>query len=339
MNDNWIEIVETLLQYVKCNSKEHKYQQEIENCLKFLGWRTSNKTMQSQLTLGFGSGNKLRPDIILYKNGMPVLPIEIKRPDNVCNEKQIGQLGNYMRQLKSNVGLYFGENIRFYYDNPDDLDNPICVFKVELSKDEPNGEMFCEMMSYEKFDVNKLEKFCEEYYNQIISHNSLQTRLDEFLSIDKASMNVIDLIKDKFVKEGFDRDSVEEELDKLDIQIKQKQQNVIKVLDIDNTVKSVNKDIEWENKLKSKLRTVGLMSFIHLYPILRNNLDVTIEDVAVKIPEFRNYELSSQSTKLSTARSIFKSGWENDALLIIAKSKNVDDDILKQARIYLSNIK
>ena len=57
MNDNWIEIVETLQPYVKCNSKELKYQQKIENCLKFLGWRSSNKTMQSQLTLGFGAGN------------------------------------------------------------------------------------------------------------------------------------------------------------------------------------------------------------------------------------------------------------------------------------------
>ena len=113
MNDNWIEIVETLQPYVKCNSTELKYQQEVENCLKFLGWRSSNKTMQSQLTLGFGAGNTLRPDIILYKNGTPVLPIEIKRPDNVCNDKHVGQLGNYMRQLKSNIGLYFGENIRF----------------------------------------------------------------------------------------------------------------------------------------------------------------------------------------------------------------------------------
>ena len=40
MNDNWIEIVETLQPHVKYNSTELKYQQEIENCLKFLGWRS-----------------------------------------------------------------------------------------------------------------------------------------------------------------------------------------------------------------------------------------------------------------------------------------------------------
>ena len=38
MIDNWIEIVETLQQCMRGNLKEAKYQQEIENCLKFLGW-------------------------------------------------------------------------------------------------------------------------------------------------------------------------------------------------------------------------------------------------------------------------------------------------------------
>ena len=215
MNDNWIEIVETLQPYVKCNSTELKYQQEIENCLKFLGWRSSNKTMQSQLTLGFGAGNTLRPDIILYKNGIPVLPIEIKRPDNVCNDKQVGQLGNYMRQLKSNVGLYFGENIRFYYDNPDDLDNPVNILTIEISKEDSNGDTFCEMLSYEKFSTNKLEEFCKERYCQIISRNNLHQRFSEYFAEKNVARNIISLIKEKFVKEGFDENILEDELNKL----------------------------------------------------------------------------------------------------------------------------
>ena len=214
MNDNWIEIVETLQPYVKCNSTELKYQQEIENCLKFLGWRSSNKTMQSQLTLGFGAGNTLRPDITLYKNGIPVLPIEIKRPDNVCNDRQVGQLGNYMRQLKLNVGLYFGENIRFYYDNPDDLDNPVNVMTIELSKEDSNGNTFCEMLSYEKFSTNNLEEFCKEHYQQIMSRNNLHQRFSEYFAENNVTRNIVSLIKEKFVKEGFDENILEEELNK-----------------------------------------------------------------------------------------------------------------------------
>ena len=39
MNENWPEIVETLIPYFETNSVEGDYQREIENCLKFLGWK------------------------------------------------------------------------------------------------------------------------------------------------------------------------------------------------------------------------------------------------------------------------------------------------------------
>lgn len=50
MNENWPEIVETLLPYFGVNSAEGDYQREIEICLKFLGWKKTNETMRSQLT-------------------------------------------------------------------------------------------------------------------------------------------------------------------------------------------------------------------------------------------------------------------------------------------------
>lgn len=215
MNDNWIEIVRTLQPYVKCNSTEPKYQQEIENCLKFLGWRNSNNTMQSQVTINIGHKNSIRPDIVLYKNGIPVLPIEIKRPNNICNSKQESQLMSYMRQLRLNVGLYVGENIQLYYDNPEDLDNPSSVFRVDFREDDANGEVFCEMLSYGKFDINNLEDFCKEHYNQIIARNNLQQRFLEYFAESNVTKNIKSLLKEKFVKEGFDEYVLEEELRKL----------------------------------------------------------------------------------------------------------------------------
>lgn len=223
MNDNWIEIVETLQPYVKCNSTEPKYQQEIENCLKFLGWRSSNKTMQSQVTINIGHKNSIRPDIILYKDGIPVLPIEIKRPNNICNIKQESQLMSYMRQLRLNIGLFIGENIQLYYDNPNDFDNPVSVFKVEFREDDANGDIFCEMLSYGKFDIISLEDFCKERYNQIIARNNLQQRLNEFLFSGNATKNTITLIKEKFTKEGFEDDVLNAELSKLDINVNRKE--------------------------------------------------------------------------------------------------------------------
>lgn len=140
MNENWPEIVETLLPYFGVNSAEGDYQREIEICLKFLGWKKTNETMRSQLTLPIGNNSSIRPDIVLWKknaNGVPtpVLPIEIKRPSNIRNERQENQLMSYMRQLKLNVGLYIGEKIELYYDVPNDGESLVCVFTVEIQKE------------------------------------------------------------------------------------------------------------------------------------------------------------------------------------------------------------
>lgn len=288
MNDNWIEIVETLQPHVRCNSTELKYQQEIENCLKFLGWRSSNKTMQSQLTLGFGAGNTLRPDIILYKNGIPVLPIEIKRPDNVCNDKQVGQLGNYMRQLKSNIGLYFGENIRFYYDNPNDLDNPVNVLTIELSKEDLNGYTFCEMLSYEKFNINKLEEFCKEHYHQIMSRNNLYQRFSEYFAENHVTRNIASLIKEKFVKEGFDENILEDELNKLVCKIEWKHESRIEkqiekaVINIPTTENS-----ETEFSLDgNKYWGIGRFVLAVVKQYVSEHPDITLEDLEKQFPSF-----------------------------------------------------
>ncbi|MBQ2303752.1 MAG: hypothetical protein II256_04970 [Bacteroidales bacterium] len=223
MNENWNEIIDTLQKRINSKSTEIEYQQEIENCLKILGWKSYNKTMQSQVTIHIGNNNSIRPDIVLYKNDIPTLPIEIKRPNNTCNIKQESQLVSYMRQLKLNIGLYIGENIQLYYDTPNDLDNPICVFKVEFREDDVNGSIFCEMLSYEKFDITSLENFCKEHYNQIVVRNNLQERFNEFFFSSDANKNIITLIKDKFLKEGFEEKALEYELEKLTFKIERKQ--------------------------------------------------------------------------------------------------------------------
>ena len=286
MNDNWNEIVNLLQLYITGNSTESQYQQEIENCLRLLGWKSFNKTMQSQVTINIGNNNSIRPDIVLYKNDLPVLPIEIKRPSNICSSKQEGQLKSYMRQLRLNVGLYIGENIQFFYDNPTDLDNPISVFKIELCKNEPYGEMFCEMMSYGKFDVNELEKFCEGCYNRIIANNRLQRRWDDFLSVDNASRNIAMLVREKFIKEGFDEDDVEEELQKYMFQINRNQSGGIPVLIAEKEVDGVSGE---NNETEFSLDGIcyyGIGRFVQtvVRRYISENPNVTLEELNERFP-------------------------------------------------------
>lgn len=224
MNEIWIEIVESLQTCYKENTSEKEYQHEIENCLKILGWKKSNGTMESQYTLQIGSTNTIRPDLLLRKANaneelQAVLPIEIKRPQNTYNEKYANQLISYMRQLRLNVGLFIGENIQFYYDVPNNMDKPVKVLTINIDHYDNNGELFCNILAYNNFCLNKLEKFCEEQYQKIQVQNNLRQRLSEYLSAENAQNNIKGLLKLKFMNEGFDEKSIDIELSDIDISI------------------------------------------------------------------------------------------------------------------------
>ena len=67
MKDNWLEIYDILSYCINNGVMESTYQREIENCFKILGWRKTNSTLQSQVTIPIGSNNFIRPDIVLQK--------------------------------------------------------------------------------------------------------------------------------------------------------------------------------------------------------------------------------------------------------------------------------
>ena len=292
MKDNWYEIVETLQPCIANNTIESEYQKKIEGCLKILGWKSSNKTMQSQIDIRIGNNNSIRPDIVLYKNNIPVLPIEIKRPTNICCEKQQQQLTSYMRQLKLNVGLYIGENIQLYYDTPDNRDSSQSIFKVELRKDDAKGVDLCEMLTYELFDIEYLNDFCEERYNQIIAQNKLEQRFDDFFSEINVERNIRSLLIDSFIKEGFDKTIVEGKLQKLTIQVGWS--DVKKTLPKPIVYKEKRVEIEVESKdnVKEEFSIDGIHYFTEISRFvlmvvnqyISEHPNITIEELEDKFP-------------------------------------------------------
>ena len=209
MKETWQEIVSDLSEFLENNSKESEYQKAIENCLKILGWKKSNNTIIPQYHLHIGSVKPLRIDIVLCKNEIPILPIEIKRPNSICKTKD-KQITSYMRQLKSNIGLYIGENIQFYYDASDDSNKEaISVFKVEFSNDDENGIELCDLLSYDNCTKEKLEEFCKKCYERMIATNNLKQHLADFLSSINQENNIKSLIREKFEAERFKKEEIE----------------------------------------------------------------------------------------------------------------------------------
>ncbi len=106
--------------------------------------------------------------------------------------------------------------------------------------------------------------------------------------------------------------------------------------------KTKNNSLELEEdlplKLDSWLQSIGKEAFLDiLYPELRNNLNVTIDEIANKHPLFKSYKIDSQKTRLSSSRSIFKYGMIENAMdiLTLSNKKNISEKALK----YLEELK
>lgn len=71
-------------------------------------------------------------------------------------------------------------------------------------------------------------------------------------------------------------------------------------------------------ELLRKLKSIGMETFRDgLYPVLKENLEATIEDIIKYYPKYSSYSENSQKSRLSSSRSIFKNGLEDEAIELI----------------------
>lgn len=248
MENRWRTIVKNLQRSKQKNVDEDTYQDTIECQFQLLGWFDGIETRPS---IPNGASGLLKPDIVLNKNGHRVLPIEIKRPTNTIKDRQVGQLSSYMRRLRLSFGLYIGENIQLYYDTPNDDNDAIPICKIEIEENNPLGIKLCQLLSYENFDTNVIENFCREQLRMINARNDFRKRIQEYVSPNNVAQNILDLLKEKFLVEGYDDAIINAELRKLNIVVEYGKQNNIENT-ISNTTGLVNKCMPQSIKTKEE---------------------------------------------------------------------------------------
>lgn len=178
-----------------------------------------------------------------------------------------------MRQLKLNVGLYIGEKIQLYYDIPNDGENPICVFTAEIKKEDTNGSIICDLLSYDKFNLEKIETFCNEQYKKIQARNNLHRRVSEFLSEGNGVKNMISLLKDKFTAEGFEESAINEEFANLTLTIHYENKSILPSLQLKTRQTSKNSQNDYKES-DSKDHTKFSLDGINFYVKRRFVLEV-----------------------------------------------------------------
>lgn len=216
--NKWNDIVTVLQECQSGQVLEKDYQQKVEEQFKLLGWSVYYGCIESKPKLETANTN-IFPDIVLRKNDIRVLPVELKRPTNKLRRRQELQLFSYMRQLELRVGLYIGEKVQLYYNAPDDALNPHSIISAELELDSGKGQLLCDLLEYNVFDLSVLENFCASELKKKRYKGKLQNTLKDILSEDRGIVFVRKLIKEHFAKECVDEAILEEEVNKIKLQV------------------------------------------------------------------------------------------------------------------------
>lgn len=91
--------------------------------------------------------------------------------------------------------------------------------------------------------------------------------------------------------------------------------------------------------LDNRLRSVGKATFMKLYPLVKQNLDITVEEVEKVYPEYKKGKAeNAKRTCLSSTRSIIRNGYKVEALEIIVNSSRMDDVVILEAKKYLEEL-
>lgn len=233
MLDKWNQFVYYLCEDKKRNVDESKYHKGIEERLEFLGWMKYKEEILHKPNVSIGNGGHIQPDILVQKDGKNQFVIEVKCPSHIQKEKDRDQLVSYMRQLKLTTGIYIGEHIEIFYDQPES-DIAVSVLKIPLELNNKRGAKFIELFSKERFNKDSIVEFCESRIKEMQHEESLNK------------------IKDLLIN-----DSQEQIMTGMKMYLMEKYGNTFSEEDIVRMLKSLHFSVTWSDGQTANVSTVS----------------------------------------------------------------------------------
>jgi hypothetical protein len=169
--------------------------------------------------------------------------VELKKPTNQGSERISQQLVSYMLQLKMKFGLFIGENIQLFYDDPNDNKNPLKLIEIEFSYDNEEGHKLIKILKRETFDEKELIEYCNQKLKDIEENKTLNELID-FLTSTQGNEYVLQLVSND-LKDKNSSKIIEEIKNKIAIKISDKS-SLPKIENLDNLTKNV-KEIQFKS--------------------------------------------------------------------------------------------
>jgi len=181
MQEKWNQFVYYLLEAKKNGVEEPEYHSMIEAQLQLLGWMRYKNEICHKPNLSIGNNGHIQPDILIQKDDKKQFVIEVKRPLHSQIAKDRDQLVSYMRQLKLKAGIYIGDHIEIFYDQPDS-ENAVSVLTIPLELDNKRGTRFVELFSKDRFSKEIIVQFCEDRIKEMHHQETLNKIKDHLIT-------------------------------------------------------------------------------------------------------------------------------------------------------------
>ncbi|MDD6473277.1 MAG: hypothetical protein PUF62_09650 [Bacteroidales bacterium] len=192
----WQELIIDIIKDKKNDVAEDLFQSHIISSFRLLGWSLAYHEICPKERINIGANNQIEPDITIKLAGKPVMVIEVKRPNNTVTQRQEEQLLSYMRILALPVGIYFGHEIRFYYDTGND--SPQLVWTCELNSQAENGPQFVEFVKKSTFSQERILNYSKEK-SKTIHSTAIMNQFSQGLQ-ENADSIIKALLTDYFVQ-------------------------------------------------------------------------------------------------------------------------------------------
>ena len=223
MEFSWNDIYQDFLNNKNTRCSEREFQNSIFSVFRYyLRWQNS---IVAEECIPIGAANTIRPDFVLYKDEMPQVVIESKEPNHIQTERNKEQLFSYMRQKKVDFGLYIGEVIQLYYDEPADAEMPQLMFTLQYNKENQYGSVFVSLFNFVDFDKNRLTEYCTNRIKEIQKEKQLEIDIQQLASDEGVNL-CSSLLKSHFLSKGYSEADVEMLLDDVEIILKRKWQTI-----------------------------------------------------------------------------------------------------------------
>ncbi len=247
--ETWNLFVYALIEAQKRDEKEAPYHELIENQLGLLGWAKYKNEIHHKPNLITGHG-RIQPDILIKSGDENQFVIEVKRPVYTLDDKDCQQLISYMLQLQLRIGVYIGDHIEIFYNQPDNEEKPISVFKVNFELDSKKGEEFVRLFSKETFNKKYVAAFCEERIQEMQRKESLN-RIKHSLMDKEGEMQIYNSVRQYLLTtygDRFTESAIDEMLSTLVFRVEEKNEkqnervHQIIPLDVDSPHSSQKRD-------------------------------------------------------------------------------------------------